>query len=67
MNLNGSIRQLVKNIYHELFLTHILTFQFGEAKKLLQQYEVKTQKLTKENEFKNKELETVRYMVILIS
>jgi hypothetical protein len=41
-------------------------FQLAEARKFLQQYEVKTRQLTKETEFKNKELETIRLVIVVM-
>lgn len=60
VTFENKVRQLECDIEEKVNKFESIIREFGEAKKLLQQYEVKTQKLTKENEFKNKELETVR-------
>ncbi|XP_061172760.1 centlein-like isoform X2 [Saccostrea echinata] len=60
VSLENKVRQLERDIDEKVEKFEGIIRELGEAKKLLQQYDIKTQKLTKENEFKNKELETVR-------
>ncbi|XP_078314119.1 centlein-like isoform X3 [Crassostrea virginica] len=60
VTLENKVRQLERDINEKMDKFEGVIRELGEARKLLQQYEVKTQQLTKENEFKNKELETVR-------
>ncbi|XP_056021227.1 centlein-like isoform X3 [Ostrea edulis] len=58
--LENKVRQLEHDMNEKMDKFEGIIRELGEARKFLQQYEVKTRQLTKETEFKNKELETIR-------